>query len=88
MPAVARVGVDSAGGLITGAGEPTVQVNGSTISVLGDSVASHGLPPHASATITSASSTVFAGGVGVVRVGDSASCGHTVTGGSSNVNAG
>lgn len=87
MPAVARVGVDSAGGVITGPGESSVLVNGSPISLIGDSVASHGDSPHSSATIVSGSSTVKAGGVGVVRVGDSASCGHTVSGGSSDVNA-
>ena len=87
MPAVARVGVDSAGGVITGPGESTVLVNGSPVSLIGDAVASHGTSPHDSATIVSGSSTVRAGGVGVVRVGDSASCGDTVSGGSGNVNA-
>jgi len=88
MPAVARVGTDLAGGVIAGAGEPSVKVNGSTISVIGDNVNPHGAGPHAAATITAGSSTVLAGGVGVVRSGDSASCGHTVSSGSSNVNAG
>ena len=89
MPAVARVGVDTVGGgLITGPGAPSVKVNGSTVSVLGDAVAPHGPPPHDAATITSASGTVNAEGKGVVRVGDTASCGHTVATGSADVNAG
>lgn len=87
MPGVTRVGVDTAGGIITGPGEPSVTVNGSTISVLGDAVASHGSAPHAAATMVGSSSTVFAGGIGVVRAGDAASCGHTATG-SSDVSAG
>ena len=86
MPGVSRVGVDTAGGIITGPGEPTVLVNGSPVSVIGDSVAPHGLPPHDSAVMVGGSNTVFAGGIGVVRAGDASSCGHTATG-SSNVNA-
>jgi len=89
MPAVARVGVETVGGgLITGPGAPSVKTNGSTTSVLGDSVAPHGSGPHAAATIITASGTVNAEGKGVVRVGDLASCGHTVVGGSPDVNAG
>jgi uncharacterized Zn-binding protein involved in type VI secretion len=87
MTGISRVGVDTAGGTITGAGEPSVTVNGSTISVLGDNVVSHGNSPHSSPTMVESSSTVFAGGIGVVRLGDAASCGHTATG-SSNVLAG
>ena len=86
MPGVARVGVDTAGGVITGPGEPSVLVNSSAVSVIGDSVASHGSSPHNAATMVGGSTTVFAGGVGVVRAGDAASCGHTATG-ASNVNA-
>ncbi len=49
-------------------------------SVINDSVSPHGDPPHVSATIVSASSTVFAEGKPVTRKGDSASCGHSATG--------
>lgn len=87
MPGVSRVGTDSAGGIITSPGKPSIKVNGSTISVIGDLVASHGNSPHDAASMVGGSSTVFAGGIGVVRVGDAASCGHTATG-SSNVFAG
>ena len=90
MSGATRVGVDAAGGQITGSGESSVKVNGATISVLGDGVTPHSpkdTPHMASPTIVSASSTVFAGGVAVVRAGDSASCGHS-TSGSSNVNIG
>lgn len=87
MPGISRIGVDTAGGTIVSPGEPTVFVNGSVISVLGDAVASHGTAPHNAPTMVGSSSTVFAGGIGVVRAGDAASCGHTATG-SSNVFAG
>lgn len=89
MPAIARVGIDTVGGaLITGPGEPSVKVNGATVSVLGDAVAPHGPPPHDAATIIQASGTVKAGGIGVVRVGDLASCGDVVATGSPDTNAG
>ena len=67
MPGVSRVGVDSAGGTITGPGVPSVVVNGAAASVKGDAVAPHGDNPHASATMVGSSSTVIAGGKGVVR---------------------
>ncbi len=87
MPGVSRVGVDSAGGTILGPGVASVIVNGSPVSVIGDSVAGHGDPPHASPTMVAGSGTVIAGGIGVVRAGDAASCGHTASG-SSDVIAG
>jgi uncharacterized Zn-binding protein involved in type VI secretion len=87
MPGVSRVGVDSAGGTITGPGIPSVVVNGSTVSVKGDSVAPHGLGPHGGPVMVGASDSVFAGGIGVVRAGDAASCGDVATG-SSDVIAG
>ncbi len=87
MPGVSRVGVDSAGGIIIGPGVPSVVVNGAAVSVKGDSVAPHGDNPHASATMVESSGTVIAGGIGVVRAGDAASCGDTASG-SSDVIAG
>lgn len=50
---VCRVGVDSAGGIITGPGNPRVTVEGAPISVVGDSIADHGDSPHSSAKTTS-----------------------------------
>lgn len=87
MPGVSRVGVDSAGGTILGPGVPSVIVNGSPISVVGDSVAGHGDGPHAGPTMVGKSGSVIAGGKGVVRAGDAASCGDTASG-SSDVIAG
>ena len=80
MPGVSRVGVDSAGGTILGPGVASVIVNGSPVSVIGDSVAGHGTGPHAGPVMVGGSGTVFAGGIGVVRAGDAASCGDTATG--------
>lgn len=82
MPGISRVNVDTAGGTITGPGSSDVFVNGSKVSLLGDSVAPHGDSPHNNATMVGSSSTVFANGIGVVRQGDAASCGHTATGSS------
>lgn len=87
MPGIARVGVDSAGGTITGNLAPTVFVNGSPIAVKDAAVAGHGLPPHASPVMVGCSSTVFANGIAICREGDAASCGHAASG-SGNVSAG
>jgi uncharacterized Zn-binding protein involved in type VI secretion len=82
MPAVTRVSKDQAKGSILGPGSPTVFTEGSRTSLLGDKVAPHGKPPHTSAVIVKASTTVFATGKPVVRKGDPASCGHAATGAS------
>lgn len=87
MPGVSRVGVDSAGGTITGPGVPSVIVNGAVISIKGDAVAGHGLGVHSGPVMVGSSSTVFANGIGIVRAGDAASCGDVATG-SSDVIAG
>ena len=81
MSAAAIVGKSVAGGVITGPGAPTVLVNGSAVSTLGDAVTPHGDPPHAAAKIITSSKTVFAQGKGIVRAGDKASCGHSVASG-------
>lgn len=90
MSGASRVGTDSAGAIISGPGVSSVKVNGSTISVLGDNVTPHNPDdtPHKNGPVmVSASSTVFANGIPVVRAGDSASCGHSASG-SGNVNIG
>lgn len=87
MPGMSRVGTDSAGGTILGGGQSSVYCNGSLVAVIGDSVSGHGPGPHAGPVMVGGSDTVFAGGIGVCRAGDAASCGHTASG-SSNVFAG
>jgi uncharacterized Zn-binding protein involved in type VI secretion len=84
MPGIARVGVDKAGGVVTGNLAPTVFVNGSPIVVKGATVAPHGRDPHAAPVMDEASVDVFANGIGICRTGDLASCGHAISG-SSNV---
>lgn len=83
MPACARLG-DPAGGPIT-ATATTVLVNGVPVARLGDPVVPHGIGPHAVAVIVGASMNVEAEGIAVTRLGDSASCGDSVSGGSSDV---
>jgi uncharacterized Zn-binding protein involved in type VI secretion len=76
-----RVGIDAAGGVAVDAIVPTVFCNGVPVVVLGARVAAHGKPPHAPLPpMVTASSTVFAGGIPVVRAGDSAACGHPISG--------
>jgi len=48
-------------------------------------ITNHGHGPHGSAKTTSASPTVFAEGVAVLRVGSGNSCGHPIIDGSPDV---
>lgn len=80
MPGIARVGLDTAGGLITGNLEPNIRVNGYPVAVVGTAVASHGTGAHASATMAAGSSVVRANGIAVCRAGDAATCGDLATG--------
>lgn len=56
-----RVNLDTAGGTISGPGNPTVLVNGDPISIVGDIISSHGSGNHASAKTESEGSTVNVG---------------------------
>lgn len=66
--------------MIEGPGAPTVKAEGFVVSVMGDSVLSHGEGAHAKATIATASTSVRAGptNMGVVRTGDIATCADPV----------
>lgn len=77
---------DSAGGDLIPS-QSTVYANGEKVIVDGDSVAAHGLPPHASPTMIAGSKNVFIGGIAVCNANDLATCGHAATG-SSDVNVG
>jgi len=81
MAGVSRVGIDSAGGVITDTPDTKTTVSGAPIAVVGSHVASHGLGAHASAVIISGASRTTANGIPVCRAGSIASCGHTATGG-------
>lgn len=85
MKGVGRVGVDSAGGVITGVLAPNVIVNGSPIVLVGAAVTPHGTGTHSSPVMVEGSSTVFVNGIAVCRTGDAASCGHTLSTGSDNI---
>ena len=87
MALQARVGVDLvSSGIITGPGAPTVLVNGAPASVVGDTVAPHGPPPHAKPIVVVGAATVFAQSRPVTITGRSiASCGHPVSTGAPTV---
>lgn len=87
MPGVSRVNQDSAGGLISQALATSVYVDGKNITVKGAQVTPHGSGAHASATMSEASSSVFAEGIAICREGDKATCNDPTTG-SSDVFAG
>lgn len=82
MSGIARVGIDTAGGVIIGNLAPTVFADGSNVTVVGASVENHGLSPHDSPTMSGSSPNVFANGILVSREGDTATCGHVSTGSS------
>ncbi|MEO8753198.1 MAG: PAAR domain-containing protein [Casimicrobiaceae bacterium] len=69
---------DSVGSGTVTATALTVTLNGLAVVRLHDPVTTHGDPPHAAATMAEASSSVFAEGVAVCRIGDKASCGHAL----------
>lgn len=87
MPGIAKTSQSLAGtGIIIGPGEATVIVENQPVSVIDDQVATHGDAPHIQPTITTASTTVFAGNKPVtVEALSTASCGHTVIAGSATV---
>jgi uncharacterized Zn-binding protein involved in type VI secretion len=80
MPGIARVGVDKAGGVVTGNLAPTVFINGAPVVVKGATIAGHGRSPHDASVMDEASVDVFANGIGICRTGDLATCGHAITG--------
>ncbi|KTT16878.1 hypothetical protein EGJ51_17680 [Pseudomonas fulva] len=80
MPGAARVGIDTAGGVINGNLAPTVLVNGAPVAVVGAGVSGHGVAAHAGPVMVGGSGTVFACGLAICRAGDAASCTDTATG--------
>jgi len=79
MPGIARIGIDSAGGIIvSNVSSAQVYVNGAQAALKGAIVQNHG--DHTNVTMVGSSGSVFINGLGVVRQGDLASCGHVATG--------
>jgi len=66
-------------GIITGPGAPTVKAEYSTVSVINDTVSTHGEAPHIAATIATGSTSVRANGKFVaVQDLSTTSCSHKV----------
>jgi len=81
MPGIARIGIDTAGGtIVSNVASCNVYINGAQAVLAGAIIARHGDSPHSNAKMTGSSGSVFINGLGVVRQGDSASCGHAATG--------
>lgn len=91
MAGISRKGdTNQVGGAIM-RGASTVFVNGIPVGLHVSSITPHAPwgrphPPHHSAVTTSGSSTVFAEGVPVLKVGSGLSCGHSIVQGSPDVN--
>ena len=93
MPPVQRQGDPNNAGGTNASGVASVRVNGQPITVVGTAVNAHAPwgrphPPHRSATTTGGVASVRAGGIPVNVDGDSDTCGHSRTSGSSDVRAG
>ena len=90
MPNLSRVGdKNQAGGAIM-RGASTVIANGIKVGLHVSQITPHSPwgtphPPHDAATTTSASPTVFAEGVAVLRITSGNSCGHSIVEGSPDV---
>ena len=82
MPGVSKDNDTAGGDLIPS--QNTVFAEGEEVILHGNSVASHSPCPspasHCSATMVAGSNNVFVGGIAVVNLGDSATCGHASTG--------
>jgi uncharacterized Zn-binding protein involved in type VI secretion len=93
MPAVQRQGDPNGAGGVNTSGVASVRVNGRPIVVPGIGVTPHpccgqsGCGIHCSAVTSGGSGSVRAGGRPVIRDGDSDTCGHNRTAGSSTVRA-
>jgi len=79
MPGIARIGIDTAGGgiILSNASSAQVYINGSQAALKGAIVQNHS--GHTNVTMVGSSTSVFINGLGVVRQGDLASCGHVAT---------
>lgn len=83
MHGIARINQDSAGGLIIGALQDFVTVEGTLWSVLGDPVQPHGPGLHGGPVMAEGSPFITINGIPVCREGHLANCGHPATGSAS-----
>ena len=72
---------DTAGGDIIATATKTY-INGELAVLNGDSVASHGIAPHASPTMIAGTNNIYIEGKEAVNAGDLATCGHAASGSS------
>jgi Uncharacterized conserved protein len=77
---VSLVGVDTAGGVITGPGKPNWTWNGRAMSVVGDGVAGHGAGAHAGPAIANGSPWFKIDGIPVTRATSKATCNDDASG--------
>ncbi len=92
MAALSRIGdKNQAGGAIL-TGASTVFCNGKPVGLNSSKLSAHAPwpkkqhPPHAAASTTTGSPSVFADGKPVLRVGSGNTCGHSIAEGSPDVN--
>ncbi len=89
MTQAALVGLSTVGGgpgatgvgIITGPGGLGQYADGLIVSVVGDTIATHGPAPHIGAVVTTGSPDTFINHIPIARVGDQASCGCTILAG-------
>ena len=87
MPALSRVGDKNQEGGAIMRGASTVIANGIKVGLHVSQITPHSpwVSPHDAATTTSASPSVFAEGVAVLRITSGNSCGHSIVEGSPDV---
>lgn len=89
MAEVALQGISVVGGgVLLGNISANVVVNGRIPGVVGTRAVSHGLAPHNASVITQGNPRVVVGGIPLSYSGATTSCGHPVSGGSSDVTVG
>ena len=88
MPSVQRQGDSDSGGGIVTSGIGSVRTNGKPTVVIGLAVSFHGKKSQAGPQTAGGVSTVRVAGKPISVTGNADTCGHTRTGGRSNVRAG
>ncbi|AEH03611.1 PAAR motif of membran proteins [Pseudomonas phage PhiPA3] len=79
MPAVGRIGIAVAGGTVLGPGALKLRIGGIVATQLGDQIRGHGNGSHNNARMVQGSTKLRVQGIPICKVGDAASCGHTLT---------
>lgn len=86
MPPLAKKTISTAGGgPLLGPASTNVLCEGFQVSLVGDAVTPHGVPPHNSSNVTTGSVSVLVNGIPPAAVGSGTSCGHLVANGAATV---